>query len=96
MVFPFTQVIVTGFKTLLTAITAGGDAAGVIAGAVGAVVMAAAWANLIRIVGEEKVKLSACNFMKPSFSFTNTVAIWLELSDERTSIFASIGALEKP
>ena len=41
-----------------------------------------------RMVGDENVKLSACNLMKPFFSLIKVVAIWLVLSAETISTFA--------
>jgi len=52
--------------------------------------------NLTLIVGVEKVKLSACSFMNPSFSDTKTDATCVVLFEDRTSTLASIGALENP
>ena len=52
--------------------------------------------NFILIVGEEKVKLSACSLRKPSFSETKTEATWLDEFEDTTSTLASIGALENP
>jgi hypothetical protein len=44
------------------------------AGACADVDVASSCVNLTLIVGDEKVKLSACNLIKPSLSETKTVA----------------------
>lgn len=70
MLFPLMQVIdfLTGAGIAFAIAIAVGVGVGV------GVITGATCENLTRIVGDEKVKLSACNLMKPFFSLTKVVA----------------------
>jgi hypothetical protein len=99
IVFPFTQeiaLIAVAAGAGFTAITTGGDGETIGAGFT-AGITAASCVNLIRMVGEEKVKFLALSVSHPSLSFTNSVAtFWAVPSLEVTETVALIGAVVNP